>query len=603
MEDAQSHAATKSTDEQMSYHEALAVVSENGMALQRLPLALRGDPEIVLAAASRAVDALEFASEELRDSCDFVSKAIRQDIAALEFASLRLRGDRNFMQGAAEMDWRALRFADKALLRDRELVRITTEKNWQALSFTGEAMRSDRELLKVALDQTALALKYAGEPLRKDRNVVLDAVKQNWLALEFAAPCLQEDPEILLLATQQSWQALKFIPRCAKVELPVMLKAVKQNWEALHLFIGDIRSEAEFVELAKENPRIIQHPCLRGRRNVVKAAVETNGLALQHASPDLKSDKDIVTSALRQHLGALECASGAVQHDPCITELVSRLGEELQSRHKSPTPDNDVTVFDFDGVGSSSPSSSPDALHAAVAERLPRLLEIAVVSGSPSELAEEARRMVLRSLSGARACLFNLDRGCCGASNGVIWPKPCGWVHLAAKRDLTMLGDWPVAYFGTSVESAVRILVEGSPEFGEFTVSPSLEYAGHPEYATLARVGRGEWLQSVVQLRVRPGSYAVQPGTMINKHWEVDLRLDPDFPTLDNLEWAISGRTDGVVAGVLFREMGNGADPKVYGDSAARVAEGEHGPEVEWARLACERLREEGLRLRKLRSL
>ena len=52
-------------------------------------------------------------------------------------------------------------------------------------------------------------------------------------------------------------------------------------------------------------------------------------------------------------------------------------------------------------------------------------------------------------------------------------------------------------------------------------------------------------MQAVIQVRVRPDSFQIRPGTLGNKYWPNDLRFDEHFPTYEGLEWLsdnISGK-------------------------------------------------------------
>ena len=101
-------------------------------------------------------------------------------------------------------------------------------------------------------------------------------------------------------------------------------------------------------------------------------------------------------------------------------------------------------------------------------------------------------------------------------------------------------------------------------------VSPSIEYAAHPVYSTLSPSGENTWIQAVLQLRVKPGSFSSHPASLAGKrrHWDSDLAFDPNFRAWSGLEWLISPQAvqEGAiqVAGVMFRELGAQADPELH---------------------------------------
>merc|ERR1712046_77707 len=147
-------------------------------------------------------------------------------------------------------------------------------------------------------------------------------------------------------------------------------------------------------------------------------------------------------------------------------------------------------------------------------------------------------------------------------------------MRFAVRADPEVLRTWPVAYHGTSITKAARIMVEGlkrpskeeeishgqaySQTRQSIYASPSVEYAAFPVYAPFTIMEHGRWMQAVMQLCVRPGCFAMYPASLRGKYWPEDLRFDPNFETLDNLEWLIEDEADVVVTGVLLREFGPG---------------------------------------------
>ena len=64
------------------------------------------------------------------------------------------------------------------------------------------------------------------------------------------------------------------------------------------------------------------------------------------------------------------------------------------------------------------------------------------------------------------------------------------------------------------------------------------------------RAFEGRWVQAILQVRVRPGCYASHPGSLGNKHWPMGVRFDPNFATLQDLEWLVEDPADVIVTGV-----------------------------------------------------
>ena len=107
---------------------------------------------------------------------------------------------------------------------------------------------------------------------------------------------------------------------------------------------------------------------------------------------------------------------------------------------------------------------------------------------------------------------FSLDPTYYGQRGGFPYFEPLGWVRFSLQSDETSLRKWPVAYHGTQIANAIRILAEGMQrplskhdvahgQAGSETqksmyVSPSVEYAAHPVCASFHQVGPARWIQT-----------------------------------------------------------------------------------------------------------
>lgn len=229
----------------------------------------------------------------------------------------------------------------------------------------------------------------------------------------------------------------------------------------------------------------------------------------------------------------------------------------------------------------------------------------------PHELARDA-------FVAERSRAFNATNEAPGAhlQGGRPCYMPNGWLRCGlATRSPGKHDAWCVGYHGTSIKSLVPILFQGlrRPGRGGVAVahgqkysttrrsiflSPSLEYAAFPVYAQFFKFDHAEdhWGQLALECAVRPESFLERPGTLKgSKYWPEDLRFDPDYPSLDGLEWLLDNPDDVVVTGLMLREFGPQADREVYGDAAHKVSKGKRGPEFEWTSLRMEEFSSKGL--------
>eukprot|EP00439_Symbiodinium_sp_Y106_P018775 s6671_g2.t1 len=162
-------------------------------------------------------------------------------------------------------------------------------------------------------------------------------------------------------------------------------------------------------------------------------------------------------------------------------------------------------------------------------------------------------------LVGPWRCFRVDDRQDYGQRHGYTYWKPHGWVKRRLQVDnYDMCRTWPIAYHGTSLENAPKILLTnlrrpgqggatkahgaaGARKEGTVYVTPSIYYAAHPVYAPLNQIenSSSRWFQVVLQCKVEPEAFRVQCGTLSNKHWPRDLRMDPNFNDHSQMEWLV----------------------------------------------------------------
>ena len=114
--------------------------------------------------------ALQGASQELREDREVVLAAVQQDVMALEFASEELQGD-----------------------RDVVLAAISNAKNTLDLMIIAsffkntEELKKDSQVMLALVAQMASWYQQADESLKQDKNFILEAVAQNGKVLEYVS--------------------------------------------------------------------------------------------------------------------------------------------------------------------------------------------------------------------------------------------------------------------------------------------------------------------------------------------------------------------------------------------------------------------------------
>ena len=194
-----------------------------------------------------------------------------------------------------------------------------------------------------------------------------------------------------------------------------------------------------------------------------------------------------------------------------------------------------------------------------------------------------------------------------GERHGVVYWKPKGWVKRRIKvedEQWQKIKDWPILWHGTSLENAAQIVFTGLRKPGEggcqgahgqagsktgktIYLSPALGVSSHPVYSTVFELKKDRlWGQVVLQCKARPGSWESRNSTLGKfRHWPSEVRIDPNFSTLKDVEFLVEDAEDVVVIGLMFRQFGPWADASIFGDLVTQVNKGDRGPEYTWTAL------------------
>jgi lambda repressor-like predicted transcriptional regulator len=155
------------------------LAANNGGSLGLMPVEVRGQPSVVMAAVTHSGMALEFASVRLKSDRDVLMAAVRSDGLALAWAGARVQTFPDVVLAAVKNNGLALRFAPAAFPDHRATVLAALAQNGLALRYASEGLREDRAVVLVAVRSDGLALNFAAPQLWSDRGIVFHAVLQN----------------------------------------------------------------------------------------------------------------------------------------------------------------------------------------------------------------------------------------------------------------------------------------------------------------------------------------------------------------------------------------------------------------------------------------
>mmetsp|Transcript_32079 Transcript_32079/g.65332 ORF Transcript_32079/g.65332 Transcript_32079/m.65332 type:complete len:1912 (-) Transcript_32079:226-5961(-) len=177
------------------------------------------------------------------------------------------------------------------------------ETKWRLYLLSGgvlEALRRDGMELKELKNSLFgyLLLKREFENSDNERKLCLAAVKQNGKALEYVSEHLKKDRGLILAAVKQSGMCLEYAmlgkeasPEDSETRFDIVLAAVQEDGLALQ------HAPDEMKDISR----------------LVLKAVEQNGFALEFASKSLKESQEVVTAAVKEEGRALKFASDKMQ--------------------------------------------------------------------------------------------------------------------------------------------------------------------------------------------------------------------------------------------------------------------------------------------------
>mmetsp|Transcript_43311 Transcript_43311/g.77825 ORF Transcript_43311/g.77825 Transcript_43311/m.77825 type:complete len:424 (-) Transcript_43311:81-1352(-) len=245
---------------------------------------------------------LDLAPDEFGKNKDVVMSALKQDGTALRYASEELRGDWHVVAEAVCRDGEMLAWASDEMRADSKLI------HWALGISTSGGGREDQidleewtgpdhsEYNEIATSRAAQpnALRHATEEARgNDIDTMLSCVKAKWFAAEHILAPLRESKNFWRRVIQQDeengWQAFAiYAPVAVREDKALMAQAIQADPLALHYAGPGLRKSNAFIlEMVSKDWR-----CLRW-------------------SPDeFRSDAEILTTAAKQDLGALDYALG-----------------------------------------------------------------------------------------------------------------------------------------------------------------------------------------------------------------------------------------------------------------------------------------------------
>lgn len=301
------------------FNEVFNIVKQNGNALQYASDELRNSKEIVRRACKTNIQAMKYASDEIKDNENFIIEFKKQsDI--LEYASARIKDNYDiiltFIQSTHGQY--VLKYASARLQNNRQLGLLEFNTTRNRLNCYPTALRNDKEfILRIIPMCKREVLTYISTRLRNDKDIVLEAVKINSFELKDTSPDLKDDIDVVLTAVRHHGYALQYASNRLKDNKDVVLEAVKNDGLALSHVSDRLREDKDIVLAAiKKNIYAIGYvpDKFYDDKDVMMAAVIRDCKILKHASDRLKDDEDVVSAAIRLSESAIFYASERIKN-------------------------------------------------------------------------------------------------------------------------------------------------------------------------------------------------------------------------------------------------------------------------------------------------
>ncbi|CAK9107807.1 unnamed protein product [Durusdinium trenchii] len=299
--------------------------------------------DLYLEAVRRDVSALDFADATRRTGMGVGEQPTCRNDVALKWLTPELYQDPKFWLAVVTEiphGWRlAYEEGPSSLCDNVEVMLEAVKRNVDVLEYGTDRARGrvPRVVYQFMFDRR----------FRFDR-LKQEAVKHSWRAVAPGAPRDGVKKTPRREGGIRAWCSLRVArPHAAKLDEASILKAVEQDWRAISVYLDQLSSLEEIEDvrrLVKSNPDIVRDPRLCGEKIIVLLAVKQAGQVLRHATEHLRDDESVAYAAVAQTLGgtyaagtwrALEFVSARLKGDEDLVDLAFQQ-EGLALQHAAP---------------------------------------------------------------------------------------------------------------------------------------------------------------------------------------------------------------------------------------------------------------------------
>ena len=326
-----------------SFLVCLLAVQNDGLALKYADDTLKDCKEIVLEAVKQNGLALQYASDALRRDKELDMQAVRNNGYAWQFISEDSMGDYNILSCASDF-----------IKRNKALMLAAVKRNAYLYKLVSDSLKNDKELALLAVSQLGSNLEYVGPDLKADHEIVESAIRNDGSAIKYVPECVKIDDCLLLtilkkspelksnfdfwnIAVKYNGMLLQLASAAIKRDKAVVIKATSNNYLALKhadkalyddmdllKLAGKLRDDSSFMKDVVSLNGLRLDLCtaqVKECKDVVLAAVEQNGFAIQYAPLGLMMDYDVALAAVKNKGPALEFLPDSMKNNEILTRV------------------------------------------------------------------------------------------------------------------------------------------------------------------------------------------------------------------------------------------------------------------------------------------
>ena len=235
-------------------------------------------------------------------------KEIANDGYNLRFASIKLRDNKDLVMKIVQKQGKVIEFASERLKNDFEISMLAVKNDGLALAFLSKEMQNNFEVVKEAVNQNGLALLFASQRLKEKEEIVLSAILNNSASLSYAGKKFRDDPKyVLMTIAEQSKFNFIFVDKKWFKDPSFMVEAAKISKKILSRYDREILTRETILYFLRQDGLNLKY--LKDFNNdaeIVKEAVNQNGLALQYASAFLRNSFEIALPAIAKNPDAVK---------------------------------------------------------------------------------------------------------------------------------------------------------------------------------------------------------------------------------------------------------------------------------------------------------